>query len=609
MKGIEYPQYKEIKEKLAQGWNTWNTRSITSYAHLPSGYTINLAWKQHYWLDEKYLKETLIGKNGDDDPIIKPGEHPFDASYTKIEMAWKELRCQIETAKIDDDLVILINPTANIFPPVKLIVESGMLWNRAGSLSKSSDNRLAAITPKKDFEVYTTKDSCCFPTAECFTPFLAIEFDEVVGISTGKARSIDEISEIIQTRKIEYQARADKYDNLAEAYKAIQAGIAWNTIYDPKNERVISTVGRLWNEEYGGYCLFGWDNFFLSYMISLDNKELAFANIIEHLDGVSDEGFICNDNRGNGCKSWDRSQPPVGSIMVQKIYQRYPERWFLEATFDALYGWNRWWLKKRMNNGLLSYGSHVTTNLYHEPHTNSMITAKYESGMDDSPMYIDVPFNQTKNTMELQDVGLNSLFIADCKALVEMGGIIGKESEIMELEKTITEFTAYMENLWEDDFGFYLNKRTDTNELSKRISPTMFYPLLAGIVSDERAKRFISEHFDNPEEFAGDYILPSIARNDETFHKQAYWKGAIWPPLNFLSYLSLQKYNFAEAQKELAQKSLDLFLKEWKRKGYVSENYSSITGTGDDERLYSDSFHSWGALFGIMSFIEAGYLE
>jgi len=47
---------------------------------------------------------------------------------------------------------------------------------------------------------------------------------------------------------------------------------------------------------------------------------------------------------------------------------------------------------------------------------------------------------------------------------------------------------------------------------------------------------------------------------------------------------------------------------EWTRKGYVNENYSAITGTGDDTRLSSDRFHSWGALFGIMTFIENGFL-
>jgi hypothetical protein len=72
--------------------------------------------------------------------------------------------------------------------------------------------------------------------------------------------------------------------------------------------------------------------------------------------------------------------------------------------------------------------------------------------------------------------------------------------------------------------------------------------------------------------------------------------------------LSLRQAGHYEAASELSEKSLKLIIAEWKRMGYVAENYSSITGTGDDPRLSSDRFHSWGALFGIISFIEKGYL-
>jgi len=63
---------------------------------------------------------------------------------------------------------------------------------------------------------------------------------------------------------------------------------------------------------------------------------------------------------------------------------------------------------------------------------------------------------------------------------------------------------------------------------------------------------------------------------------------------------------FRNEATELASKSLTILLAEWQRQGYVSENYSAITGTGDDQRLSSDRFHSWGALLGIMAFIESG---
>ena len=49
-----------------------------------------------------------------------------------------------------------------------------------------------------------------------------------------------------------------------------------------------------------------------------------------------------------------------------------------------------------------------------------------------------------------------------------------------------------------------------------------------------------------------------------------------------------------------------MFLNGWEKNGIISENYSAITGEGNDPRLSSDRFHSWGALMGFMSLIEAG---
>jgi glycogen debranching enzyme len=298
----------------------------------------------------------------------------------------------------------------------------------------------------------------------------------------------------------------------------------------------------------------------------------------------------------------------VGGIMVREVYRRYPERWFLEASFEDLLSWNRFWPQKRLNEGLLAYGSHEAQNPFNETYLRSMTAAGYESGMDDSPMYKDVPFNRQKNTMELQDVGLNSLYIADCRALAEMASILGREAEERELRERAERFSAALETLWDEEVGLYMNRHTDSGELSPRLSPTLFYPLLAEVPEADRAERMVREHLLNPEEFWGEFVLPSISRNDPQYPRQRYWKGAIWPPLNFLTYLSLRNYGFLEARRALAEKSLQMFLSEWRRKGYVSENYSSITGTGDDERLSSDRFHSWGALFGFISFIEQGHL-
>jgi hypothetical protein len=75
-----------------------------------------------------------------------------------------------------------------------------------------------------------------------------------------------------------------------------------------------------------------------------------------------------------------------------------------------------------------------------------------------------------------------------------------------------------------------------------------------------------------------------------------------------LVYLGLRNYDLPRARRDLADKSMAIFMREWRRKGYVSENYSALTGTGDDPRLTSTPFYTWGVLMGLMGFIEAGQM-
>jgi len=605
----ERAEYSQLKQEICTGWNTWNSRSVLQQVLLPEGLAINLGFKQHDWIEEDYLPEALIGRSNDNSEHIKPGIHSWDGSYTELEIHWHELHAIVQTAHIENDLVILISPLKPTKNAVKLIIEAGYLWNKTGIVSKE-EGYLMAESKNKKTAIYCTEGESQEMYIPAMSPYISIVLDRATGISTGSKRSLEDIKNIIaQAAKDHRQKAKENYKNLAEAYLAVEAGIAWNTVYEPKYDRVVSTVGRLWNEEYGGFCLFGWDNFFLAYVCALDQPQLAIANLIEHMRSLTPEGFIPNDDRGNGSKSFDRSQPPVGSIMAMGIYDNIPEKWILEAVFEPLLSWNRWWPKMRDNEGMLSYGSHKSINPFHEPNTHSSITAGYESGMDDSPMYDGVAFNKEKNTFELQDVGLTSLYIADCKALAKIAGIIGKNDEAKELNKRAAQYSKAMQKLWDEKTGLFLNYRTDIDTFSYRLSPTLFYPLLAGVASDKQAKRMIEEHFYNPEEFYGDWMLPSIARNDPDFPKQRYWKGAIWPPLNFLTYLSLKQYQFDDAAAELSEKSMTLFLNEWLRQGFVSENYSAITGTGDDQRLSSDRFHSWGTLFGIMEFMEQSHLK
>ena len=118
----------------------------------------------------------------------------------------------------------------------------------------------------------------------------------------------------------------------------------------------------------------------------------------------------------------------------------------------------------------------------------------------------------------------------------------------------------------------------------------------------------VQEHFYNPNEFWGEYIMPSTARNEPAFNDNHYFRGRIWGPMNFLVYLGLRKYNVGNAAKDMALKSKQILLKTWKLKGDVYENYNAITGEGFDVGSSQKSYY-WGALLGYISFIESGLVD
>lgn len=116
------------------------------------------------------------------------------------------------------------------------------------------------------------------------------------------------------------------------------------------------------------------------------------------------------------------------------------------------------------------------------------------------------------------------------------------------------------------------------------------------------------EHYYNPNEFYGEWMLPSIARNDSAYPEQNYWRGRVWAPLNFLVYMALVRTGLDDVRHDLAVKSEKLFLKEWVEHRHVHENYSSITGEGCDSGN-SDKFYHWGALLCAIALAEAGYIK
>ncbi|MGY4386191.1 putative isomerase [Pedobacter sp. UYP24] len=582
-------EYAKLKAKLASGWNTWNTRSVLSHVILPAGLALNLELKDGKSGD--ILRESLIGRRGKNVETIRPGLHSFNGSYTELTIEWKGVKLKIESAASGNDQVILITPL-NKNKSNLMIIRPEMLWGRKGKIVKTTEG-FAAKIPSGNFKIFSNsivmashKDSL----------YQEVNLGKAVGISIGKKQTVDQIKANIAHARNSLLLTYKKYASDEELYKPMQNVLAWDVIYEPTHDRVIAPVSRIWSVDAKGWVIFDWDTYFASWMFALDNKNLAYANAIAITDEITDSGFIPNYAAGLG-KTNDRSQPPVGSIVIKEIYKKYKEKWLLEYVFDKLLSWNRWWPKKRDVDGYLVWGSDLV----------NKDAPKWESGMDNSTMYDNAPYDSTTKLQKLADVGLMSTYIADCQALSDIAKELNKPDIVLELDLRAEKYTKSLKTLWSDPFGLFLNKNLETGKFSYLLSPTLFYPMLAKVASQQQAQRMMAEHFYNPQEFWGKWILPSSPRNDTAYKDNTYWRGRIWAPLNFLVYLGIRNYNLPQARKDIISKSKELFLKSWSSNRYIYENYNAETGEGDDVPN-SDKFYHWGALLGFMSFVEDGYM-
>ena len=129
---------------------------------------------------------------------------------------------------------------------------------------------------------------------------------------------------------------------------------------------------------------------------------------------------------------------------------------------------------------------------------------------------------------------------------------------------------------------------------SERLTPMLFYPLISGAPDPARADRLMENMLDTTL-FWGDYVIPTVAKNDPSYPGQGYWRGRIWPPTNYLVYLGLKNYASDEVVADFVLTSAKMAQDEWEKHGNLHENYSGITGEGIGTAAYC-----WGGLMQFM---------
>ena len=389
-----------------------------------------------------------------------------------------------------------------------------------------------------------------------------------------------------------------RYDGALDAIRDV---IGWNTVYDPVNRRPYTALSRNWSSaKFGGFGVWLDDVLYHAHLAGILDLGLAEENLRAVFAGRTEAGNLpC---LLTGRDAWiDRSQPPIGAFVLWLLYRRWGERRLLEEAWETLLANHEWWWRERdgNGNGLLEYGtSPVGNGLYR----GTALAARDESSMDNSPVHDEAVLVPDCHTLDCEDVALNSLLVLDGEMLALAASELGRESEARRLEARARGLAVKIgEVLWDPEREVFANRLWSGRFVSS-IAPTSFYPLVAGAASPAQARALLG-WLEDPRRFGGRFVLPSVSRDDPACRDNVYWRGRIWPPLNFLVYQGLRRYGFDAEASAVAGPSYEMFARPWREARFCAENYGAQDGAVTDQPD-TDTFYGWGALMPAMAVAE-----
>jgi hypothetical protein len=429
------------------------------------------------------------------------------------------------------------------------------------------------------------------------------------------------IDDIIDEEGRVYEQKRVRVRGLHEgAAEALTNNIHWMVLYQAGKDRLYTPAGRGWvfPKPGGGqddWTIFEWDSFLNSLELSVEGSKLAIDAVQAVLETQYPNGNIPNW-RGRFGGTPDRSEPPVGAYVVLKLFQKLGGMDLLRFAYPHLRAWHSFWTARKPDgfirrdgngDGLLEWGSDSDLVAKEAPswekNAPGKIRAAWESGQDDLPNWDDAPFSEEAGTLMMGCVDLNSLYALDSWCLSQIASILGLNHDSDEYLAEYERMKALVNSqLWNEKEGFYFDRYWD-GRFSIHKAASGFFPLIARIPDIAKAQRML-EHLLDPKQFWGDYVVPSISRDDPAFRpeNQQYWRGTIWPPTNYLIYQGLKAYGFDAVASEFAKKSSEMFLRTWTNFGLCPENFDSLTGEAGGQR-----YQSWGPLFALNAIEE--YLD
>jgi putative isomerase len=193
----------------------------------------------------------------------------------------------------------------------------------------------------------------------------------------------------------------------------------------------------------------------------------------------------------------------------------------------------------------------------------------FSSGLDDNPLW--------DYGMPVESPDLNTYLCVQMGSLALMAEFLGMDAEAAMWRRRSSAIVRRMiQDFWDEETGIFRALHDD--QPVPVVTPFNLYPLWTGQLPDPIRDRLI-QHLTDPNQFWGEYAIPSVARNDTHFDSGTMWRGPIWANVNYFFIEALGQVGRHDLADELSLKTLDLIAEH----PSIYEYYNAETGIPPEE--------------------------
>lgn len=291
------------------------------------------------------------------------------------------------------------------------------------------------------------------------------------------------------------------------------------------------------------------------------------------------------------------TQPPIFPIAVERVYQKSPDKKFLEEVLPKLAAHHKWLLTNRDNDNdfLISIISPNESGMDELP--VFQLAAGY-TGLDTTLMHYTYrkgdflnhryKFNSEKilqkDYFNVEELLFNVIFIESARSMSRLFRKISNYPEADFFEHVaLTSEKSLLEKCWDENDEIFYSLFSNQEKKAEVKTVASLVPIYLAGLKGEKLEALVNKHLLNPNEFFTKYPFPSVAKDEKYYvphdtpkHQvKLLWRGPTWISTNWLIIKGLRRHKYHDLADKITKRLSNMISKEGFR-----EYYNPETGEG-----------------------------